>query len=112
MPIFNQSQKGFNIYVNPTTICQELFVLTLNVCMQPNIFCFNFKLLSKTRYSKGMCCLHLAAKKLSLIDPIVRKEIFLFVKLFIHESYEIWLDIITGIFYKLLRLTLKKYIQK
>jgi hypothetical protein len=43
--------------------------------MQPNTFCFNFKPLSKNRYSKGMCCLHLAAK-LSLIDPIVRKEFF------------------------------------
>ena len=67
MPSFNESQKGFHIYVNPTTICQELFVLTLNVYMQPNTFCFNFKPLSKNRYSKGMCCLHLAAKK-TLID--------------------------------------------
>ena len=71
--------------------------------MQPNTFCFNFKLLSKNRYGKGMCSLHLAA----LIDPIGRKENVFFVKLFIHESYEIWLDIITGIFYKLLRFIYK-----
>ena len=73
MPTFYENQMGFNLYVNCTKICQELFVLTLNVYMQANTFCFNFKLLSKNRYGKGMCCLHLAAK-LSLIDPIGRKE--------------------------------------
>ena len=103
MPTFYENKKGFNVYVNSTKICQELFVLTLNVYMQPNTFCFNFKLLSKNRYSKRMCCLHLAAK-LSLIDPIGRKENVLFVKLFIHESFEIWQDIIRGIFYKHMRL--------
>ena len=98
MPTFYENQMGFNLYVNCTKICQELFVLTLNVYMQPNTFCFNSKLLSKNRYSKGMCCLHLAAK-LSLIDPIGRKENIFFFKLFIHESDVIWQEIITGIFY-------------
>ena len=98
MPTFYENQEGFNIYFNSTKICQELFVLTLNVYMQPNTFCFNFKLLSKNRYSKSMCCLHLAAK-LSLIDPIGRKENVFSVKQFLHESYVIWQDIITEIFY-------------
>ena len=50
--------------------------------MQPNTFCFNFKLLSKNRYGRGMCSLHLAA----LIDPIGRKE-----NVFFRETVYSWI---------------------